>query len=182
MSFNSMIKSVAISAAILGMAGCCAHSKKIICAHYKSCAKDRFSSTGYRVKATDIAQFHSQEKPDEMEKLLLDTRQIYFDYNKDELSHPNKTILLAHVKKMLKNPKLKLHIFGHTDQRGGSKFNMALGERRAQSVAKLFAANGVAINRFVTVSFGKIKPAIVGNNDNAWSQNRRVELIYEEQW
>jgi outer membrane protein OmpA-like peptidoglycan-associated protein len=119
--------------------------KKISCAHSKSCAKDRFFSVESRVKATDGTHFYSQEKPNEMEKVLLNTRQMYFDYNKNDLSHSNKIILLTHAKKMLQNPKLKLHIFGHADQRGDNKFNITLGERRTQSVAKLFAKNGVIV-------------------------------------
>ena len=83
---------------------------------------------------------------------------------------------MAHAKKMLRNPKLKLHVFGHTDPQGSNKFNIALGEYRAQSVAK-----GVPIDRLVTVSCGKIKPAVIGNNENAWSKNRHVELIYDQQ-
>jgi peptidoglycan-associated lipoprotein len=68
---------------------------------------------------------------------------------------------------------------GHADERGSKEYNMALGDRRAQSVKSAMIDAGIAADRIETVSFGEDKPAQVGHNESAWSMNRRVEFNYE---
>jgi len=67
---------------------------------------------------------------------------------------------------------------GHTDERGSREYNVALGQRRAESVAKTMLVFGVKANAMESVSFGEEKPAMLGSNEGAWEANRRVEITY----
>ena len=67
---------------------------------------------------------------------------------------------------------------GHTDERGGREYNLALGQKRAESVTKALALLGAADSQIEAVSFGKERPAAQGNDEAAWAKNRRAELVY----
>jgi peptidoglycan-associated lipoprotein len=67
---------------------------------------------------------------------------------------------------------------GHTDERGGREYNLALGQRRAEAVRRALGLLGVNDSQLEAVSFGKEKPAATGADESAWSQNRRVEISY----
>ncbi len=69
-------------------------------------------------------------------------------------------------------------IEGHTDERGGREYNLALGQKRAEAVAKSLALLGAANNQIEAVSFGKERPAVQGSDEAAWAKNRRAELVY----
>ena len=77
---------------------------------------------------------------------------------------------------MERNSKISLSIEGHADERGTREYNLALGQRRADSVANYLIANGVNRNRLNIKSYGEERPLALGSNNSAWSKNRRVEL------
>ena len=77
---------------------------------------------------------------------------------------------------MGENSKITLSIEGHADERGTREYNLALGQRRAESVASYLIANGVNRNRLTVKSYGEERPLVLGSNDSAWSKNRRAEL------
>jgi peptidoglycan-associated lipoprotein len=101
---------------------------------------------------------------------------VYFDYDKDEIRDDQKATLEAKVGILNANTALRLRIAGHTDDRGSDEYNLALGQRRAASVQRYLVSRGIAASRFETVSFGKERPAAQGENEAAWSQNRRGEF------
>ena len=84
----------------------------------------------------------------------------------------------AHAKYLKSNPEARVIIEGHTDERGTPEYNIALGERRARSVARYMQNLGVDVNQLSIVSYGEEKPAVDGHNEAAWSQNRRAVLNY----
>jgi peptidoglycan-associated lipoprotein len=67
---------------------------------------------------------------------------------------------------------------GHTDERGSREYNLALGERRALSIRQILMLQGADMSQFQVTSFGEERPAVDGSDDYAWSQNRRVEIVY----
>jgi len=101
---------------------------------------------------------------------------VYFDYDKDEIRDDQKAVLDAKVGILNANTGLRLRIAGHTDDRGSDEYNLALGQRRAASVQRYLVSRGIGAARFETVSFGKERPAAQGQNEAAWSQNRRAEF------
>ena len=73
---------------------------------------------------------------------------------------------------------MKLRMEGHTDERGTREYNVALGERRAESVQQAIVLSGASASQLSTLSFGEERPAELGSTESAYSQNRRVEFIY----
>lgn len=138
-----------------------------------------FMRPGSHAKHVDSFAFYGEEITPEKEQELLAENVIYFGYDKDDITHRYQLVLLAHAKKMLENPNLKLRIDGHTDERGSAEYNVGLGERRAKAVVRFIELKGIRNDRLVSVSYGKEKPSMTGHNEEAWRLNRRAELTYE---
>lgn len=109
---------------------------------------------------------------------LLKVRIYYFGTNLSDITSISYGGLNAHADYLKKSPQTKLQLSGHTDERGTREFNLALGERRANAVARYLVTLGVNANQLSVVSYGKEKPAADGHDEESWSQNRRVELDY----
>ncbi len=109
----------------------------------------------------------------------LTTRIIYFEYNSAKINDVSLAILESHGDFVSDNGSVHVRLEGHSDERGSREFNVALGDRRNQSVRRLLLFQGASTNQIQTVSYGEELPAVFGHNEEAWSKNRRVELIYE---
>jgi peptidoglycan-associated lipoprotein len=105
---------------------------------------------------------------------LLET--IYFEYDKDELRDDARATLDAKLPLLNLNTGLKVRIAGHCDERGSDEYNIALGRRRAETAKKYLVDRGVDAARIETVSFGRERPAMTGETEDAWSKNRRDEF------
>jgi len=101
---------------------------------------------------------------------------VYFEYDKFNLTAKSIQALKGVSDLMLRNSKITLSIEGHADERGTREYNLALGQRRAESVADYLISNGVKRNKLNVKSYGEERPLALGSNDSAWSKNRRVEL------
>lgn len=108
----------------------------------------------------------------------LETRVFYFDFDASNLRPEAEGALMAHAKLLSKVSLARVQLTGHTDERGTQDYNLALGERRANAVARYFSAAGVQPAQMNVVSYGKERPVADGSNEAAWQQNRRVELDY----
>ncbi|HJX14971.1 MAG TPA: peptidoglycan-associated lipoprotein Pal [Candidatus Deferrimicrobiaceae bacterium] len=102
---------------------------------------------------------------------------IYFDFDKSFIRNDAKPILAKVAAYLKKNPGSKLQIEGHCDERGTSEYNMALGQRRADSTKKYLVNLGIAGNRLSTISYGEERPADPGHNEAAWAKNRRAVFV-----
>ena len=102
---------------------------------------------------------------------------VLFGYDSSELDDDDRAILNNQSKFLNQNPSLKVTIQGHCDERGTREYNLALGEKRAQSVKNYLISLGISSDRVSTISYGKERPAVVGSNDGAWAQNRRSVTI-----
>jgi peptidoglycan-associated lipoprotein len=98
---------------------------------------------------------------------------VFFDYDKSSLKPEGKDQLTKWVAFLQKYPNDQILVEGHADERGTREYNLALGERRANSVKEFLVANGVQVARIKTVSYGKERPAVLGSNEAAYAQNRR---------
>lgn len=109
----------------------------------------------------------------------LSRRTIYFEYNMSEIDAEGKDALEHHAAYMAAYPDISVVLEGHADERGSREYNIALGERRAQSVRRVLLFQGVSDKQIETVSYGEERPASLGHNASSWQQNRRVELVYK---
>ena len=105
-------------------------------------------------------------------------RIVYFDYDSYVVKPDFQSLLDAHARFLKAGAQRRIAVEGHTDDRGGSEYNLALGQRRAEAVRRALTLLGVADNQIEAVSFGKEKPADPGMDEAAMAQNRRVELRY----
>lgn len=105
-------------------------------------------------------------------------RIIYFDYDSYVIKPDFQSLIEGHARFLKANNARRLVIEGHTDQRGGREYNLALGQKRAEAVRRALALLGVPDSQMEAVSFGKEKPAAEGMTEDAFAQNRRAELAY----
>lgn len=103
---------------------------------------------------------------------------IYFDFDQSELRPEYGDLLARHAQRLANNARLNVRLEGHADERGSREYNIGLGERRAQSVRRMLLIQGAAAEQISTVSFGEERPAALGSDEEAYAQNRRVEIKY----
>lgn len=115
----------------------------------------------------------SQE--DFLSQITSDT--VFFDTDKFDIDAQDQSTLRSQAQWLLQYPNKNVTIQGHTDERGTRDYNLALGERRANSAKNFLISLGVSSNRINTVSFGKEQPSALGSNERAWSQNRRAVTV-----
>ena len=104
------------------------------------------------------------------------TSVVYFDYDSDQLTAETEERLQMKASILRANPTMQLRVEGHADERGSTEYNLALGQRRAESVRTFLAGYGIQANRLGTISYGKERPAVEGSTETAWSRNRRAEF------
>ncbi len=105
---------------------------------------------------------------------------IYFDFDQSEMRPEYTDLLARHATHLANNPGTSARLEGHADERGSREYNIGLGERRSQSVRRMLLIQGASANQISTVSFGEERPAAVGSDEEAYTQNRRVEIKYTQ--
>jgi len=112
-------------------------------------------------------------EPGTQEHLIVNIGdRVFFEYNSADLDSDAQELLQDQVAWIKQNDK-SVMIEGHCDERGTREYNLALGEKRAQAVKNYLTLMGIPSARVSTISYGKERPAVIGSNDGAWSQNRR---------
>lgn len=106
---------------------------------------------------------------------------VYFDYDSFVIKPEFQGVIEAHAKYLVANRARKTMLEGHTDERGGREYNLALGQKRAEAVRRALGLLGVGDAQVEAVSFGKEKPAVAGNDESAYAKNRRTEIVYRTQ-
>ena len=109
---------------------------------------------------------------------MLAKRSVYFDFDSYVVKDEFKPVIEAHSQYLIKNTDRKIVIQGNTDERGGSEYNLALGQKRAEAVRRALNLLGVADSQIEAVSFGKEKPKATGSNEAAWAETRRADIAY----
>ena len=102
---------------------------------------------------------------------------VYFGTDEHALDDSSRATLAAQARWMLANPSVRGSIEGHADERGTREYNLALGERRANSAKAFLVANGVPESRLTVISWGKERPVAQGSDESAWAQNRRAVTV-----
>ena len=108
----------------------------------------------------------------------LAKRSIYFDYDSYVVRDDGKPVVEKHSAFLNKNKARKVLIQGNTDERGGTEYNLALGQKRAEAVRKAMGSMGVSESQMEAVSLGEEKPKAIGANEAAWAENRRADIVY----
>ena len=138
--------------------------------------KDSSSTSGDGSSASASAEESVSSEsvlPGSQEDLIVNVGdRVFFNYNSAELDSDAQELLQDQVA-WIKQHDVSITIEGHCDERGTREYNLALGEKRAQAVKNFLTQMGIDSSKVSTISYGKERPAVIGSNDGAWSQNRR---------
>ncbi len=145
------------------------------------------SGSGSTSTSSDVSSGSSDEssssdsvsiEPGSQEDLIVNVGdRVFFNYDSSELDSDAQQLLQDQVAWLKQYSNVSVIIEGHCDERGTREYNLALGEKRAQSVKNYLINLGISVDRVSTISYGKERPSVVGSNDGAWAQNRRSVTI-----
>jgi peptidoglycan-associated lipoprotein len=110
---------------------------------------------------------------------VLANRSVYFDFDSYAVRDDGKPVVSNHSSYLTKHANRKVLIQGNTDERGGTEYNLALGQKRAEAVRKAMGALGVPDGQMEAVSLGKEKPKATGHDEAAYAENRRADIVYQ---
>jgi peptidoglycan-associated lipoprotein len=113
---------------------------------------------------------------------ILARRSIYYDLDQFDIKDEYRGVVEAHAKYLRENPAARVLIQGNTDERGSREYNVGLGQRRSDGVKKMMVLLGARENQIESVSLGEEKPQAEGNNEGAWSKNRRSDILYNGEY
>jgi peptidoglycan-associated lipoprotein len=103
-------------------------------------------------------------------------RIVYFDFDSFAIRDEFKSMIEGHARALAREGSKRIVVEGHTDERGGREYNLALGQKRAEAVARSLVLLGAGERQVEAVSFGEERPAAQGGDESAWARNRRAEL------
>jgi peptidoglycan-associated lipoprotein len=107
-------------------------------------------------------------------------RSVYFDFDSNAVKDEYRPLIQAHSRYLASDKRdARIRIEGNCDERGSREYNLALGQRRAESVKKMMTVLGVGDGRIETISYGEEKPVAMGHDEAAWAQNRRADIKYQ---
>ncbi len=109
---------------------------------------------------------------------ILSKRSVYFDYDSTVVKDEFKPLVTAHARYLTQNRGARVTVQGNTDERGSREYNLALGQRRADSVKQMMTILGAQEAQIESVSFGEEKPRATGQSESAFSENRRADIVY----
>lgn len=111
-------------------------------------------------------------------KSILSKRSVFFDYDQYTIKPEFQSLIDAHAKLLVKNPKVKMLIQGNADERGSREYNLALGQKRAEAVKRALSLLGGREEQIESVSLGEEKPRCTEHGEDCWAQNRRGDMLY----
>ena len=176
MQLNKVLKGLMLALPVIAMAACSSH---------KNNDNDQTNGTGADGaygSGSGMNGNGGNMSSDEQARLQMQQLQqnniVYFDLDKYDIRSDFAQMLDAHAAFLRGNPSYKVTVEGHADERGTPEYNIALGERRANAVKMYLQGKGVSADQISIVSYGKEKPAVLGHDEAAYSQNRRAVLVY----
>ncbi|HUW51025.1 MAG TPA: peptidoglycan-associated lipoprotein Pal [Sulfuricella sp.] len=110
---------------------------------------------------------------------ILSKRSVFYDFDKYDVKNEYKPLVEAHSKYLTGHKDAKVAVQGNCDERGSREYNLALGNRRADSVRKMMNVLGVPDSQIETVSFGEEKPRATCHDESCWKENRRADIVYQ---
>ena len=103
-------------------------------------------------------------------------RSVYYEFDKFDVKPEYRTLVESHARWLRANPQARLVIEGNADEQGSREYNLALGQKRAESVSKMMTLMGVRAEQVEAISYGEERPRVNGHDEKAWSENRRSDF------
>ena len=159
----------------------------LLCVGAAACSKKQEVKPQAPAPAPEVTQTQAPAPDGRYTPADLDTdaclrqRVVYFDFDKSDIKPEFEQIMACHAKYLQDRPTSHLRLEGHADERGTREYNLGLGERRGNAVSSALQANGGSASQLEVISYGKEKPVCREHNEECWSKNRRVEIVYTAQ-
>ncbi len=112
---------------------------------------------------------------------ILSKRSVYFDFDKYLVKDKYKSMVLSHARYLREHSSASIRLEGHADERGSREYNLALGQRRADSVQKVMTLSGTQESQIESISYGEETPRAIGHHETAWAENRRADIRYQSE-
>lgn len=170
---RNLALTVALSAALLTV-GCASSGSKS-----QPIARPASSDSGISTAGAGSSSVGSGSQIDPNAGALansLSNKTVYFAYDSSDIDATGEAVVNNFGRYLTATPAAKVRLEGNTDERGSAEYNIALGERRAQAVARELKSQGVSDSQLSVVSYGKERPAVQGHDEAAYAKNRRVEI------
>lgn len=181
--YTQWLKIGVVAAAALGLAACHTGYKPLPAGQTAEMgAEQADGASAYGMKTGDGYQGQGQKDANGrlINALVAPSNQTYyFEFDSDVVAQEDMKAISIQANYLATHPSARIRLEGNTDNRGSREYNIGLGWRRDQAVARIFEQQGVNAKQIVMVSYGKERPAAMGNNEAAWQLNRRVSLVYE---
>lgn len=169
-----MLKRTIYSLAIVALIAGCSSGTKL----NETPVTDRSGTAGGQQGASTVTQVVPDGTVGTAQGPVGVERIVYFDYDSYTVKPEFQSLIDGHARFLKANPQRRVSIEGHTDDRGGREYNLALGQKRSEAVRRALTLLGVSDGQIEAVSFGKEKPAVTGSGEEVWAQNRRAEIRY----
>lgn len=180
MQLNKVLKGLMIALPVMAVTACSSTDEATSATSGTESNQTTSGSEG-NVDTTVVTPIDANGQLSEQElkeQALRETQTIYFAFDNSTIAGDYEEMLAAHAAYLSKNVDMKVTIEGHADERGTPEYNIALGERRAQAVAKYLQALGVQADQISIVSYGEEKPLLLGQSEDVYAKNRRAVLVY----
>ncbi len=180
MQLNKVLKGLLIALPVLAVTACSSSDDAASNSGSETTNQTTSGEAG-QVDTTVVSPMDENGQLSEQElkeQALRETQTIYFAFDNATIAGDYEEMLAAHAAYLTKMPSLKVTIEGHADERGTPEYNIALGERRTQAVAKYLEALGVQADQISIVSYGEEKPLLLGQSEDVYAKNRRAVLVY----
>ncbi len=174
------MKKIVLSAILLSLLAACSSTdvkeqeKAPVVSGQQSGAESGAQTQGTATTGVTGAALNPLKDPNN----ILSKRSVYYDYDKYDIKDEFKPTLQAHAKYLSSNPGASIIVQGNCDEQGSREYNIALGQRRAESVRKTLNVLGVSDKQIETVSFGEEKPRATCHDESCWKENRRSDIVY----
>lgn len=173
---NKLFKTTILALSILSIAACSSSGDEEMMESADSGMSGIDGTTAAAQRAAAERAEREREAQARMEAAALNTTVFYFDFDVAEFMASDRDVLAIHGRNLGANSSRGVRLEGHADERGTREYNLALGERRANSIRDYLVVNGASQSQIETVSYGEERPASQGQTDQAYRMNRRVEL------
>jgi len=172
------MKKLLLSVVLLGLLSACASTDK----KNEAPVVDKSGQTqtqGDGGKTTGLGDSSFKGHPYDDPNNVLYKHSVYYELDSYAVKDEFRSLVEAHAQYIKQNPQSKVFLQGNCDERGSREYNIALGQKRAESVKKMMSVLGVPESQMETVSFGEEKPMAEGHDESAWAENRRTDIIYQ---
>lgn len=145
-----------------------------------ACSSVPLDQTGTAGTGADGASTGQIMDPFNPQSPLAQQRSVYFEFDSYTIPEQYRSLVEMHSNYLRGNTQQRVRIEGHADARGGSEYNLALGQRRSEAVSRMMGLLGVNAGQIEAISFGKERPRALGNTEADYAENRRADIVYQQ--